>query len=79
MQGFLHEQGIKFHPNRSAALLLNGKVERSKKTDKLEFYFTINLGNRERDRLLEEWEHCYNWERLHSSLVGKHLWIGTWN
>ena len=37
VQEFLHEQGIKFRPNRPAAPHLNGKVERSQKTDKLEF------------------------------------------
>lgn len=35
--------GIKFRPNKPASPHLNGKVERSQKTDKSEFYPTIDL------------------------------------
>ncbi|CDT06274.1 transposase (fragment) [Vibrio crassostreae] len=51
---------------------MNGKVERSQKTDKSEFYPTIDIsvGLEELDLLLAEWQHYYNWERPHSSLNG---------
>jgi transposase InsO family protein len=64
--------GIKFRPNKSGSPHLNGKVERSQKTDKSEFYPTIDVGVGldELDLLLSEWQHYYNWERPHSSLKG---------
>ena len=42
---------------------LNGKMERSQKTDKIEFYATIDLPCEELEYLLAEWQHYYNWER----------------
>ncbi len=64
--------GIKFRPNKPGSPHLNGKVERSQKTDKSEFYPTIDVsvGLQELDLLLAEWQHYYNWERPHSSLNG---------
>lgn len=50
---------------------LNGKVERSQKTDKTEFYSTIDLTDDNLDDLLAEWQHYYNWERPHSAHHGK--------
>ncbi len=46
--------GIKFHPNKPGSPHLNGKVERSQKTDKSEFYPTIDVsvGLEELDLLL---------------------------
>ena len=46
---------IKFRPNRPAAPHLNGKVERSQRTDKEEFYPTValNLKNLEE---IHEWQ-----------------------
>ena len=70
VQQMLCEYGIKFRPNKPASPHLNGKVERSQKTDKIEFYATIDLPCEELDRLLAEWQHYYNWERPHSSLGG---------
>jgi len=51
----------------------NGKVERSQKTDKMEFYSTIDLNDKQVDlnALLSEWVHFYNHKRPHSSLNGK--------
>ncbi|EPF3864902.1 DDE-type integrase/transposase/recombinase, partial [Escherichia coli] len=40
VQERLKEYGIKFRPNKPASPHLNGKVERSQKTDKAEFYAT---------------------------------------
>lgn len=55
--------GIKFRPNKSGSPHLNGKVERSQKTYKSEFYPTIDVSLRleELDLLIAEWQHYYNW------------------
>ena len=46
-------------------------MERSQKTDKTEFYPTVDLRSNELDDLLAEWQHYYNWERPHSANNGK--------
>lgn len=63
--------GIKFRPNKPGSPHLNGKVERSQKTDKIEFYSTIDLPSPKLDILLAEWQHYYNWDRPHSAHNGK--------
>ena len=65
------EYGIKFRPIRPASPHLNGKVERSQKTDKLEFYATTDLDDPELADRLSEWQHYYNWRRPHGALHGK--------
>ena len=55
------EYGIKFRPIRPASPHLNGKVERSQMTDKLEFYATVDLDDPELDDRLSEWQHYYNY------------------
>lgn len=73
VQDRLLEWGIKFRPVRPASPHLNGKVERAQKTDLDEFYSLIDLSNRtieELDLPLAEWQHYYNWERVHGS-IGK--------
>jgi len=62
---------IKFRPIRPASPHLNGKVERSQKTDRDEFYSTIKLTCPDIDDRLQEWQHYYNWNRPHGSLGGK--------
>ena len=72
VQKKLMEYGIKFRPVKPASPHLNGKVERSQKTDLEEFYPTVPLDNFE--TLREElacWQFYYNWQRPHSSLNGK--------
>ena len=72
VQKKLMEFSIKFRPNRPGAPHLNGKVERSQKTDLEEFYATADLSHFE--KLKEElgyWEFFYNWYRPHGSLGGK--------
>ena len=59
---------IKFRPIRPRSPHLNGKVERSQKTDKIEFYPTVDLTDPELALRLEEWQFSYNWHRPHSSL-----------
>jgi len=72
VQEKLMTYGIKFRPNKPASPHLNGKVERSQKTDLEEFYTTVNLTDfallREE---LEGWQFYYNWQRPHGSLKGK--------
>jgi len=43
------EKGIKFRPNRPGSPHLNGKVERSQRTDKMEFYATVDLADEDLD------------------------------
>ena len=66
------EYGIKFRPNKPGSPHLNGKVERSQRTDKEEFYSTVSLDLRElQTTTLPEWQHYYNWQRAHGSFKGK--------
>lgn len=62
---------IKFRPIKPRSPHLNGKVERSQMTDKVEFYPTVNPANESLADRLEEWQFDYNWHRPHSSLGGK--------
>ena len=71
VQERLMEWGIKFHPIRPGSPHLNGKVERSQRTDLDEFYSTVDLKRPELELRLAEWEFYYNWYRPHSSLGGK--------
>lgn len=71
VQEKLQKYGIKFRPNKPASPHLNGKVERSQKTDKAEFYATVNLSANDLKDLLAEWQHYYNCERPHSAHNGK--------
>lgn len=75
VQEKLKEYSIKFRPNKPASPHLNGKVERSQKTDKAEFYATVDLSTDDLKELLAEWQHYYNWERPHSA----HNWSATSN
>jgi len=63
--------GIKFRPNKPGSPHLNGKVERSQKTDKAEFYATIDVQSEDVHSLLAEWQHYYNWDRPHSAHGGR--------
>jgi len=63
--------GIKFRPNKPDSPHLNGKVERSQKTDKSEFNATIDTSSESIDDLLAEWQHYYNGGRPHSAHSGK--------
>lgn len=64
--------GIQFRPNKLGSPHLNGKVERSQKIDKSEFYPTIDVSVRleELDLRIAEWQRYYNWELPYSSLKG---------
>lgn len=72
VQRKLMDYGIKFRPNKPASSHLNGKVERSQRTDKEEFYSTVNLDLDElKNETLPEWQHYYNWQRAHGSFNDK--------
>ena len=64
---------IKFRPIKPRSPHLNGKVERSQKTDKAEFYNHVNLKDQTLplEPLLAAWERFYNYQRPHASLQGK--------
>ncbi len=70
-QEHLLNWGIKFRPIKPRSPYLNGKVERSQRTDLQEFYATVDLQGEDLAEQLQEWQHYYNWERPHSSLGGK--------
>jgi transposase InsO family protein len=51
---------------------LNGKVERSHRTDEQEFYQLLNyMDDVDLNKKLAQWEHFYNFNRPHGSLNGK--------
>jgi len=53
------EYGIKFRPIRPASPHLNGKVERSQRTDLDEFYPTIDLKSSDLSQQLQEWQDLF--------------------
>ena len=51
---------------------LNGKVERSHKTDQQEFYQLLEYsGDVDLEKKLKEWENFYNCHRPHGAFEGK--------
>ena len=50
---------------------LDGKVERSQKTDREEFWAVADLNNPDLELRVAEWQHYYNWDRPHGSLNGQ--------
>ncbi|SFC83192.1 Homeodomain-like domain-containing protein [Parapedobacter composti] len=70
-QKTLMDYSIKFRPVKPRSPHLNGKVERSQRTDLDEFYSTVDLKDPELPDLLSQWQFHYNWFRAHSSLSGK--------
>lgn len=72
----LMQHFIKFRPIKPRSPHLNGKVERSQQTDKVEFYNLLNLKDPklELSKLLAEWEYFYNHKRPHSALDDKTPW-----
>jgi transposase InsO family protein len=70
-QEVLMKWGIKFRPVRPRSPHLNGKVERSQRTDLEEFYAIEDINTSNLSERLQEWQHYWNWERPHSSIGGK--------
>ena len=71
VQKYLLSQSIKFQPIKPGYPHLNGKVERSQKTDLSEFYSAIDVAARDLEKQLEEWQFFYNWHRPHGSFKGQ--------
>jgi hypothetical protein len=71
VQQWLMDHGIKFRPIKPASPHLNGKVERSQKTDREEFWAVADLNSPDLELRLAEWQHYYNWDRPHGSLNGE--------
>lgn len=71
VQKYLLAQSIKFRPIKPGRPHLNGKVERSQKTDLSEFYSNVDLSSPELEDQLDEWQSFYNWNRPHGSLKGQ--------
>jgi transposase InsO family protein len=70
----LMEYGIKFRPLKPASPHLNGKVERSQRTDLEEFYATVDLRAEDLAKRLDDWQSHYNEFRAHGSLDGRTPW-----
>ena len=71
VQEYFREQKIKFRPIKPLSPHLNGKVERTQRTDLDEFYSNIDPKDPELHNKLLTWERYYNHNRGHSSLHGK--------
>lgn len=64
----LKKYAIKFRPIKPRSPHLNGKVERSQRTDLEEFYPTVDLQDSELTQKLRDWQDYYNEFRPHGSL-----------
>ncbi|KIE04088.1 Transposase, partial [Candidatus Jidaibacter acanthamoeba] len=67
VQDYLKEKKIKFRPIKAFSPHLNGKVERSQRTDLDEFYTSINPNASDLPDKLKVWEEYYNKQRSHSA------------
>ncbi|MND75418.1 hypothetical protein D3C87_774540 [compost metagenome] len=65
------EWGIKIRPIKPGSPHLNGKVERTQRTDLDEFYSTVDIKDPDLPNLQSQWQFYYNWLRSHSSLTGR--------
>lgn len=66
----LLDWGIKFRPIPPRSPHLNGKVERTQRTDLEEFWTAIDPKGPGINDLLAEWQHHWNWNRPHTALAG---------
>lgn len=70
----VEDQGIRNVYIKPRSPHLNGKVERSHRTDQTEFYQLLTYTDDvDLNVKLEAWENFYNFDRPHISLDGKHL------
>jgi transposase InsO family protein len=73
VQRRLMELHIKFRPTKPRSPHLNGKVERTQRTDWEKFYSLVDLKAPDLPVQLQQWQNYYNGERRHSS-IGKSPW-----
>ncbi len=71
VQKYLMNHYIKFRPIPPRSPHLNGKVERSQLTDKVEFWSRYSPKEQEIDQRIQEWQFEYNWRRPHGSFSGR--------
>ena len=69
-QDLLRAHKVKFRPNPPRSPHLNGKVERSQQTDKIELWSGVDLSSGLDQLRAEqrEWQRYYNEDRVHSAL-----------
>ena len=68
----LADKGIRHVYLKARTPQLNGKVERSHRTDKQEFYQLLTYtGDVDLNQKLAEWEKFYNYHRPHGAFQGK--------
>lgn len=68
----LADQGIRHVYIRPRTPQLNGKVERSHRTDQQEFYQLLSYkGDVDLEQRLTEWENFYNYHRPHGAFAGR--------
>ena len=68
----LADRGIRHVSTKPRTPRLNGKVERSHRTDKQEFYQLLTYtGDVDLNAKLNEWENFYNYHRPHGAFHGK--------
>ena len=68
----VEDQGIRHAYIKPASPQLNGKVERSHRTDEQEFYQLLTYtDDTDLGAKLSEWEHFYNLSRPHGAFNGK--------
>lgn len=70
VQRRLMEWAIKFRPVPPRSPHLNGKVERTQRSDLEEFWATADPKATDIEDRLAEWQHFWNWDRLHMALGG---------
>lgn len=74
VQQWFMDAGIKFRPVKPRSPHLNGKVERSQRTDKEEFWSCLGNISSDPESIRQElalWQDYYNWHRPHGSLNGQ--------
>jgi len=64
----LMELKIKYRPTKPRSPHLNGKVERSQRTDLEEFYDLVDLKAANLCQQLQQWQDDYNRHRKHGSI-----------
>jgi transposase InsO family protein len=70
VQQRLMDWAIKFRPIPPRSPHLNGEVERTHRTDREEFWDTVDPKDPEIEAKLSEWQHHWNWHRPHTALGG---------